>query len=91
MRPQLIIRALGLLLLFPLSLVSAQPSALVMAQGRQPASDLAPLLRRAGVACAAIGDAHAIGRIGDAVHAAHHAVRRLVVETQPGTSHAESA
>lgn len=66
-------------------------AALVMAQGRQPASDLAPLLRRAGVACAAIGDAHAIGRIGDAVHAAHHAVRRLVVETQPGTSHAESA
>lgn len=65
-------------------------AALVMAQGREPASDLAPLLRAAGVACAAIGDADAIGRIGDAVHAAHRAVRRLVAENQSSTSHAES-
>lgn len=52
-------------------------TALVMAQGRAPAAELLPALRAAGVRCIAIGDADGIGRIGDAVHAAHRAVRRL--------------
>jgi hypothetical protein len=49
----------------------------VMAQGREPANDLVALLRREGIPCAAIGDARAIGRIGDAVHGAHAAIRAL--------------
>ena len=51
--------------------------AVVLAQGREPANDLVALLRREGIPCAAIGDAHAIGRIGDAVHGAHAAIRAL--------------
>jgi hypothetical protein len=41
------------------------------------ARDLVALLRREGIPCAAIGDARAIGRIGDAVHGAHAAIRAL--------------
>ena len=51
--------------------------AVVMAQGREPANDLVAVLCREGIPCAAIGDAHAIGRIGDAVHGAHAAIRAL--------------
>ena len=56
-------------------------AALVMAQGRASAADLASALQRAGIPFAAIGDAHVIGRIGDAVHAAHAAVRKMVGES----------
>lgn len=52
-------------------------AALVMAQGRAPAVELLGPLRDAGVRCVAIGDAQEIGRIGDAVHAAHRAVGEL--------------
>ena len=54
-----------------------EAAVLVMAQGRIPAAELAPVLRGAGVRCLAIGDAGTIGRIGDAVHAADRAVRQL--------------
>jgi 2,4-dienoyl-CoA reductase-like NADH-dependent reductase (Old Yellow Enzyme family)/NADPH-dependent 2,4-dienoyl-CoA reductase/sulfur reductase-like enzyme len=59
------------------STLRVEAAALVMAQGRVPAAELAPALRDAGVHCVAIGDADNIGRIGDAVHAAHLAVRQL--------------
>lgn len=55
-------------------------SELVVAQGREPANELAQAIRQAGVRCEVIGDAHAVGRIGDAVHAAHAAVRKLTGE-----------
>ena len=60
--------------------------AVIMAQGREPANDLVALLRREGIPCAAIGDAHAIGRIGDAVHGAHAAIRALDIgaRCEPG-------
>ena len=51
--------------------------AFVMAQGREPAHDIASYIRAANVPHAVIGDARSIGRIGDAVHAAHYAVRTL--------------
>lgn len=52
-------------------------SALIVAQGRDPAEELAEALVMAGVPCEVIGDAEAVGRIGDAVHAGHTAVRKL--------------
>lgn len=52
-------------------------ASLVVAQGREPADELVDGLRVTGVACEVIGDAHAVGRIGDAVHAGHAAVRKL--------------
>lgn len=52
-------------------------ASLVVAQGREPANELVEGLRAAGVACEVIGDADAVGRIGDAVHAGHAAVRKL--------------
>lgn len=52
-------------------------SALVVAQGREPVDELVAGIREAGVPCEVIGDAHTVGRIGDAVHAGHAAVRRL--------------
>lgn len=51
--------------------------AVVMAQGREPANDLVAAMRREGIPRAAIGDAHAIGRIGDAVYGAHAAITSL--------------
>ena len=51
-----------------------------MAQGREPADELMSALRDAEIPWAAIGDARVIGRIGDAVHGAHAAVRTLVAE-----------
>lgn len=52
-------------------------AALVVAQGREPADELVEAIRNAGIRCEVIGDARAVGRIGDAVHAAHAAVRKL--------------
>ncbi|MDB5846412.1 MAG: oxidase, partial [Rhodoferax sp.] len=52
-------------------------TALVMAQGRASSDVLVAPLRAAGVVHAVVGDARTIGRIGDAVHAAHDAVRVL--------------
>lgn len=54
-----------------------EASSLVMAQGRSSAADLLPALQDAGVPCMAVGDAKSLGRIGDAVHAAHYAARQL--------------
>ena len=55
-------------------------SALVVAQGREPVDELVAGLREAGVPCEVIGDAHTVGRIGDAVHAGHAAVRKLAAQ-----------
>jgi 2,4-dienoyl-CoA reductase (NADPH2) len=64
---------------------------LVVAQGRDPADELLAELREAGVPCELIGDAHSVGRIGDAVHAGHAAVRKLITVSSaghsPGTIH----
>lgn len=51
--------------------------ALVIAQGRDPAAGLSPGLSKARIRFAVVGDARGIGRIGDAVHDAHAAVRQL--------------
>lgn len=51
--------------------------ALLIAQGRDSNRALAVELSEAGVACAVVGDAAVVGRIGDAVHQAYEAVRRL--------------
>lgn len=58
-------------------------SSLVFAQGRESADELVAGLRAAGVPCEVIGDAHAVGRIGDAVHAGHAAVRKLAANVMP--------
>ena len=52
---------------------------LVMAQGRTPGSELAGDLQIANIPTFTIGDAHEVGRIGDAVHAAHAAVRAALL------------
>lgn len=59
-------------------------SSLVVAQGREPADELAAGLHEAGMPCEVIGDAHAVGRIGDAVHAGHAAVHKLAVKLATG-------
>ena len=55
----------------------------MMAQRREPANDLVAVLRREGIPCAAIGDAQAIGRIADAVHGAHAAIKALTSNSVP--------
>jgi len=59
---------------------------LVVAQGREPADELLAQLRDAGVPCELIGDAHSVGRIGDAVHAGHAAVQKLTAGSSPNHS-----
>jgi histidinol phosphatase-like PHP family hydrolase len=59
---------------------------LVVAQGREPADELLAQLREAGVPCELIGDAHSVGRIGDAVHAGHAAVQKLTAGSSPNHS-----
>jgi len=53
---------------------------IVIAQGRDPQSDLVGQLTAAGVRCFAIGDSRMTGRIGDAVHDAYRALRALAAE-----------
>lgn len=62
-------------------------SALVVAQGREPSDELVAALGEVGVPYEVIGDAHAMGRIGDAVHAGHAAVRKLTAELAAGWTH----
>lgn len=50
----------------------------VFAQGRAPSDELAAQLRQSKLPFTTIGDARRIGRIGDAVHDAHTAVRSLL-------------
>jgi NADPH-dependent 2,4-dienoyl-CoA reductase/sulfur reductase-like enzyme len=50
-------------------------AAVVIAQGRLPGSAIADRLKQAGIPTLIIGDASRIGRIGDAVHSAHAAIR----------------
>jgi len=54
----------------------------LMAQGRRPADRLGQELLSAGIACHVVGDSRAVGRIGDAVHAAYAALRALTAEKE---------
>ncbi|MDB5425420.1 MAG: NADH:flavin oxidoreductase [Phenylobacterium sp.] len=56
---------------------------LLLAQGRQPSSELADALAEAGLPCTTIGDSRQVGRIGDAVHMAYRAVQALAAEYAP--------
>ena len=56
---------------------AVEARALVMAQGRDSANGMAADLTVAGIPFALVGDAKVIGRIGDAVHDARRAVRKL--------------
>lgn len=54
------------------------PAAFVLiAQGFVPSAGFEDQLRQRGIAFSVIGDANAVGRIGDAVNGAYHAVRAL--------------
>jgi 2,4-dienoyl-CoA reductase (NADPH2) len=53
----------------------------VLAQGRDSQASLAAKLMAAGIPCHVIGDSRAVGRIGDAVHAAYQALRGLSAQS----------
>lgn len=59
----------------PQGATTLQVARLAMAQGRTPGSDLVDGLHQADIPTFTIGDANRLGRIGDAVHAAHAAAR----------------
>lgn len=61
-------------------------SAVVLAQGRTPGTPIEDRLRQAGIFTVVIGDAKRIGRIGDAVHAAHAALQALPSRTEAKNS-----
>lgn len=52
----------------------------IVAQGRRSGSQLAETLQGKGMPVAVIGDAAKVGRIGDAVHAAHAAIKLFLGE-----------
>lgn len=48
-----------------------------IAQGREPSADMAAEFIRAGIHCHVIGDSRQVGRVGNAVHDAYHALRAM--------------
>lgn len=55
---------------------------LLMAQGFVPGSELAAACEREGLPYVVIGDANTVGRIGDAVHGAYHAVAAAITQVE---------
>ena len=56
------------------------PYRIVLAQGRDPDFALVKDVLAAGIPCFTIGDSRRTGRIGNAVHDAHKAIRTIAAE-----------